>query len=181
MSLKNKIRNFQIFGLSNYLPKKTHKIMLIIILIGISFVAGKIIIDDTPTTTGLAVDDATEELNTKELLPVENTKSIEDTTDKPDYEVYDYYEYGGECSYNIKKAEDDVNDIISYIDNNEQKYKDLEKEYNDLILEYTKKLEILKENYEPRIQSAKEETEINQKDLNTAQERLQELQKSCAF
>lgn len=200
MGIKNKIKNLQIFGVGNYLPRKTHKVLLIIVLIGISLILGKVLIGNNSATTGKAISDieiegSNNQPNTNEDISngikddSQNTGSKQDSSnkeentqnDKANYEVYEYYEYGGQCSYDIKKAEDNVNDVLSYLDDSKNKYTNLEKEYNDKIQEYTQKLEALKDEYEPKIQNAKEESDTDQKDLKAAQERLQSLQKYCAF
>jgi len=188
------------FGISNYLPRKTHKVLLIMVLIGISFVVGKVIIGNDSSITGTVISDigikeSNKQPNTNEDTS-DNTKDSSKSTEipqdvmdkqedpgdnRPNYEIYEYYEYGGQCSYDIKKAEDNVNDILSYLNDNENKYTNLEKEYNDKIEEYNQKLKALKDEYEPKIQYAKEESEIDQEDLKAAQKKLESLQESCAF
>jgi len=182
MGFRNKIRNIQMFGLSGYIPRKSQKVVLVLVLIAISFVAGKVIMSDNSNEiTGMVVENTITE-ESKDLQPSTTEDLSQDTTqDELDYEIYDYYEYGTECSYDIKQAEDDVADIKSYLGENEEKYKKLEEEYNLKIKEYEDKLQTLKDDYEIPIQLSKDDADEDEKDLSEAQNKLKDLQETCAY
>lgn len=181
MSIRNKIRNAKIFGYGSIMPKKSHQLVIGVILVALFFSLGTIFGgDDSTQLTGRVVEDTAQEdlANNPSLSNEDSTNQEEETNEElieeEPYEVYEYYEYGGECSFNIKQAEDDVNDILSFLNENEDKYKTLKDEYEE-------KLENLKNEYEPKIQEAKEDSDGDQESLHEAQEKLQELQEVCSF
>lgn len=177
MSIKNKIKNVKMFGFRSVMPKRSHQLVIGLVLVAVFFSLGQIFAhDESPSITGRVVEDFGQEVVDE---PTFNSEEIEETSQEElekgeEYEVYEYYEYGGECSYDIKQAEDDINDVLSFLGDNE-------KTYNDVKDEYESKLESLKNEYEPRIERAREEYEIDQETLIEAQDRLQELQEICSY
>ena len=176
MSLKNKIKNIKIFGIKSYLPHWKYQL-----IIGIVFVAVFFFLSHTFTTedniqlTGLAIQDTKEPNN--QILLTEETEKPEQITEKEqnkDYEVYEYFEYKGECAFDIKNIKDDIGDIANYKDKNKEK---LEKAKD----EYENKLNALKDEYEIRIDDLEENCDQDQISLQEAQQKLKDLQEQCAF
>ncbi len=180
MSLKNKFRNLQIFGFFQGKPKAYKKLIIGIILITAFIFAGKSFIDNSNSEqiTGEVVIDTTKDtqLTNQPSLPEEESAEIPETTvgENETEEPLKYYEYGGQCSYDIEKTEDDVSDILNYMQQDQEKYKSLKEEYD-------RKLQELKEHYEYNIEGARQQTELNQKTLQEKQEKLKELHEVCAF
>ena len=172
MGFKNKIRNVRMFGMKSYMPNWRYQLLIGIALVAIFFFLGQQFTGTKENSlTGMAIEqDLSEPDNT---LATEDQNQEEETQEE-DYDTYEYYEYKGECTFNIKNAEDDINDISSYLDNNKdelQKAKD----------EYQNKLDTLKEEYEPRIEDLEEKCDNNQASLQEVQEQLRQLQEECAF
>ena len=121
-------------------------------------------------------DDASDNSALSNQNPTQIVEELEQEMleNEDNYEVYEYYEYGGECSYKIKKAEDDVNDILKYSGVDEDRYNSLKQEYNE-------KLDALKDNYEYQIEDAKQDYDRGFNELQKAQDELQELQEICAY
>ncbi len=180
MSIRNKIRNAKIFGYGSIMPKKSHQLVIGIVLVALFFFLGTMFGGDSTKLTGRVVEDTLQDdLANNPSLSNEDANNQEEETneeliEEEPYEVYEYYEYGGECSFKIKQAEDDVNDILSYLGENEDEYQTLKDEYEE-------KLENLKNEYEPKIEEARESSDEDQEDLYAAQEKLQELQEVCSF
>lgn len=165
------------FGFSSIMPKKSHQMIVGVILVAVFFSLGIFFNGEDSTITGRIVEDTLqEELSNNPALSNENDQNQEEITQESeeDYKVYEYYEYGGECSFDIKQAEDDVNDIISYLSKNDD-------EYQNIKTEYDQKLESLKNEYEPKLKYAREDYDQDQENLHEAQSRLSELQEVCSF
>ena len=176
MVLKNKLRNIQMFGYSGFGSKRSHQLLVGITLVAIFFFLGKSSYNEDIKLTGLVVEESINEIE-ETLADQEDDNTVEETlADQEDetYETYEYYEYGGECSYKIKQAEDDVNDIKSYSGVEKEEYDKLKDEYNE-------KLKELDSQYKSKIDLAKEKYDNSQKDLTEARNELQELQEVCAF
>lgn len=181
MGIQNKIRNIKMFGFGSIMPKKSHQFVIGIVLVAIFFSLGFFFNgEDSPKITGRVVEDTIQDnVANNPSLTNENTQDQEESTEaeeeeEEEYEVYEYYEYGGECSFNIKQAEDDVNDILSYLEENDNEYQKIKEEYDN-------KLESLKNEYEPKLEYAREDTDQDQENLHEAQSRLRELQEVCSF
>jgi hypothetical protein len=168
------------FGYGSLMPKKSHQLVIGIILVALFFSLGTLFSgEDSTKITGRVVEDTFQDdlANNPSLSNKDSQDQIEDTNEEiieEEYEVYEYYEYGGECSFKIKQAEDDVNDILSYLGENDDTYNILKNEYEE-------KLESLKNEYEPKIEEAKLASDSDQGNLYEAQEKLQELQEVCSF
>ena len=169
------------FGYGSLMPKKSHQLVIGVILVALFFSLGTLFGGgDSTKITGQVVDNSFQDdiTNNPSLSNEDSQDQVEDTNEEQieeeSYEVYEYYEYGGECSFKIKQAEDDVNDILSYLNENEDEYQTLKDEYGE-------KLESLKNEYEPIIEEAKIASDGDQGDLYRAQEKLQELQEVCSF
>ena len=158
------------------MPKKSHQFVIGIILVAVFFSLGFFFNgENSPTITGRVIEDTIQDNTANNpSLSNEDTQNQEESTEEDPYEVYEYYEYGGECSFKIKQAEDDVNDILSYLGENDDTYNILKNEYEE-------KLESLKNEYEPKIEEAKLASDSDQGNLYEAQEKLQELQEVCSF
>jgi len=178
MSLKNKIRNIRMFGIKECLPSMRYRIILGIIIVGIFFFLGNSFSEDSPNQlSGQVIKNTITEdsqLTNDQEEESQEEESQEEQIEEEDYEVYEYYEYGGECSYKIGQAEDDVNDILGYSEEDQTRY-------NTLKDEYQRKTEELKNIYEHQIDNAKDDYDKSQTELRTAQGTLQELQEVCAF
>ncbi len=178
MSLKNKIRNIRMFGIKQYLPSMKYRIVLGIIIVAILFLLGNTFSDESPNhlsgqiVQNNIVEDSQSTNDQEEQINEETTE--EQVPNEEDYEVYEYYEYGGECSYKIGQAEDDVNDILGYSEEDNTRYSTLKDEYQ-------RKIEELKNIYEHQIENAKEDYDKSQGELIYAQSNLKELQEVCAF
>ena len=173
MSLKNKIRNIRMFGIKECLPSMRYRIILGIFIVGIFFFLGNSFSEDSPNQlSGQVIKNTITE--DSQLTNDQEEESQEEQIEEEDYEVYEYYEYGGECSYKIGQAEDDVNDILGYSEEDQTRY-------NTLKDEYQRKTEELKNIYEHQIDNAKDDYDKSQTELRTAQGTLQELQEVCAF
>jgi len=158
------------------MPHWRYQLLIGIALVAIFFFLGhQFTGTEENTLTGMAIE--------KDLAEPENTLATEDQNQEEqteqeiqedDYDTYEYYEYKGECTFNIKNAEDDINDISSYIDNNQDELQKAKDEYQD-------KLNALKEEYDPRIEDLQEKYDNDQASLQEAQETLRQLQEECAF
>ena len=180
MSLKNKFRNLQIFGFFQGKFKAYKKLLLGIVIITVFIFAGRSFLESKSpeSITGEVIIGTTEDTQLTNQPPDSNEESNEESAESNEEneteELPKYYEYGGQCSYNIEKAEDDVSDILNYMQQDEEKYKSLKDEYN-------RKLQELKEQYEYNIEGARQQTDFNQEALQEAQEKLSELHEICAF
>lgn len=171
------------FGYGSLMPKKSHQLVIGVILVALFFSLGSLFSnEDTTKITGRVIEDTIQDdlandpslsnENSQDQEEVTNQELIEETEEP--YEVYEYYEYGGECSFKIKQAEDDVNDILSYLNENKDEYQSLKEEYD-------RKLEELKNEYLPQIEEAQGKSNLDSEDLHEAQKELQELQEVCSF
>ena len=158
------------------MPKKSHQFVIGIILVAVFFSLGFFFNgENAPTITGRVIEDTIQDNTANNpSLSNEDTQNQEESTEEDPYEVYEYYEYGGECSFDIKQAEDDVNDILSYLGENDDEYQKIKEEYDN-------KLESLKNEYEPKLEYAREDTDQDQENLHEAQSKLRELQEVCSF
>jgi len=113
------------------MPKKSHQFVIGIILVAVFFSLGFFFNgENSPTITGRVIEDTIQDNTANNpSLSNEDTQNQEESTEEDPYEVYEYYEYGGECSFDIKQAEDDVNDILSYLGENDDEYQKIKEEY----------------------------------------------------
>jgi membrane-associated HD superfamily phosphohydrolase len=172
------------FGFGPQNSKSYLKLLMGIVLIVLLFFVGKSYLENdnlNQLTTGQVISGAsidqpqlTDQQNTQPSTTTEEEQTPNETTDEEDYDTYEYYEYGGECSYDIEKAEDDVNDVLSYSKENEDKSKALKDEYD-------RKLQELQEQYTTQIDVTQEQTTLDQQALQEAQNKLKELQEVCSF
>jgi peptidoglycan hydrolase CwlO-like protein len=126
---------------------------------------------ETPKTSGITQD--TTQSGVQQSITEDRAQEQQETAE-PEVETYEWHEYKGQCSKDIKRATDDVNDVTSYRDEYQQKRDALQAEYD-------KKLQELQETYDPQFQDTEEEVEEANKRLKGVNEELAALQKQCAF
>lgn len=171
------------FGFGPQNTKSYLKLLVGIVLIALLIFVGKSYVDSDNSnqlTTGQVISDTIvdqpqlTDQQTNQPTPTTEEEQTQNETTNEDYDAHAYYEYGGECSYNIKKTEDDITDINAYSQENEDKYKALKEEYN-------RKLQELQDQYETQINYSQEQTTLDQQALQEAQDKLKKLQEVCAF
>jgi len=170
------------FGFGSGKSKHTLKLVIGVVLVILFIGIGKFFISngDSKLTGQVITAETSQDIqgnqNQDPSLANEKYDPINIIEEEPEENPleYEYYDYGGQCAYDIKKAEDDVDDILAYIDANGEKYKTLKDEYN-------RKLEELAEQYERQIEIAGEKVEQDRLDLEKAQEELQQVQEVCSF
>ncbi len=183
MGIQNKIKNIRLFGIKSCLPSVKYRIMFGLVLVATFFFLGNYMFNEgTNQITGSIVEssqltDSSDNSALSNQNPAEIVEEIEkeiSENEEEGYDVYEYYEYGGECSLKIKGAEDDVGDTLRYSGFDEDRYNTLKDEYNQ-------KLDELKEQYEYQIDDAKKDYDKSQSEVWEAQDKLQELQEICAY
>ena len=133
------IRNIQIFGLKTV--KAKYKMvffatLLLIVVIAVFSVTKSKSENQAFVATGQVVQSVPE--LTQEQSQTETTEipseSSEETTQKTQEQQREFFEYPGECAVDIRRAEDDINDIKSYIEQDKASLDQIIKEKDDKII-----------------------------------------------
>ncbi len=165
MVFGRRIRNIQIFGMGNSIPRLRYLLILIVLAVS-AFIVFKFAAQDSALeVTGMAV--STEE---EPQLPQESKEA----ESQPEEDQYGWWEYKEQCSFDIRNAEDDVNDIKSYMNNYQSEHDKLESEYNQKIKE-------LDDQYKGQLQALQENIKEAQSSLDKAQAKLDEFRSQCAY
>ena len=180
------IRNLQVFGWRAYRPEKRH--MLIAFLVVCAVVIGSLWIlspgkqNASAVTTGAAIAPSLEESqeqiqsteeSTNEELPPPEVPLEEQTVPEEEKE---FYEYGGSCASDVKDAQDDVNDVTTYLSQYQQEQTTLHTEYDAVKTEYETKLAELKAFYESKIKEYENNIMNKDADVTEAEQELQYAQ-----
>ena len=172
-------RNLEIFGHQG-ISKRT-LIIGAILLLGVLASAWPILTgrDGSATITTQAVLPTPTEESTATADTSEET--AQDTIPAQEDEERAFYEYGGQCASDVKRAEDDVTDVTNYLTGYQTEHDTLHSHYQTLKQEYEAKLEELELTYQPDLQRFQEKIAQSQQDLQRTQEQLATIKTSCNF
>jgi hypothetical protein len=110
-------------------------------------------------------------------VPSSPQSLVQETTapsDQPEGQEKEFYEYGGQCASDVKSAEDDVNDVKTYLEQNQQDYDALKEEYD-------KKLEEFNIQYGVPLQNAEKNLNEAKQDLEYVENKLNNVQQACEY
>lgn len=83
-----------------------------------------------------------------------------------------FYQYGGKCAVDVKKALDDVNDVNNYLSEYQDQHNTLQEEYNTLITD-------LDEEYLPELKRLQQEIGEAEEDLTYVESKLEDVREIC--
>lgn len=132
------IRNIQIFGLKAVKPE--YKIMGVIAILFVLFIAIFFLTKPKSDSTYLAptaqvVQENIPGLTSEQEIiqePITESTEIPETNETQEAEK-EFFEYPGECAVDVRRAEDDVNDINEYLVQDQSSLDQIIKERDDKI------------------------------------------------
>lgn len=202
------LRNWQVFGYKGLRPKNRVLIVLLLVVVftsaGFFLLKGfssnfKILGDPSGsaeeglTVTGAVVGDVPTFTQDETPLATLKEGAILQQEPAPEPDQPEYFQYDEQCAADVKKAEDDVVDINTYLPEQENalnsaksgydskklelenKIAELEKQLSDIRSE----LDSLRTTKEPEISLIQQRVDTAKNELAAAQQKLDELKNSC--
>ena len=187
-------RNLQIFGFQPLMRGKPFLLSIagVIVLVALAgfFVFGKGTYRDS-ITSGAIITLPVEEgaagaavIGTDTSVDVLPEETPEDLTSPPEESTEEdraFYEYGGQCASDIKKAEDDVLDVTTYLASYQQEYDTMNQDYASQKQRLEEELAALETRYQPDLERLQTKIGQSQTDLQRVQEALDAFKQACNF
>jgi len=180
------IRNIQIFGLKELKLGKRVTISLVVLIfivalfIGIKKYAPS---ESTSFITGTTTIDTTKEAQQSQQQSEQQTQqeSVNQTENQTQVSAEGklFIEYGPTCGVEIKRAEDDLSDVNSYLFQHQSEHDALQSEYDNFKSEYEEKLKELELQYLPKLNLIKSKIEQDNKNLGTVTKKLEDIKGQC--
>ncbi len=204
------LRNWQVFGFRGLKPKNRLYIALAVVIV--LAVVGLFVLKGFSSTseivggasgivpneiglpvTGAVVDGVPTFTQGQTPAIVDEPAIVEQQEPAPEPEVTEYFQYDERCAADVKKADDDVNDINTYLPEQESALNTVKSEYDSKKLELENKiadfekqlsdikseLDTLKTAKEPEISLLQERVDTAKNNLAAAQQKLDELKNNC--
>jgi|GEM_PF-4237131 len=169
-------RNIQIFGFNEFKPSRKQVLLIILgilVVIGLSWYA----LIERPGSASITSSAVSPLPTEQQPVPSSPQSLVQETTapsDQPEGQEKEFYEYGGQCASDVKSAEDDVNDVKTYLEQNQQDYDALKEEYD-------KKLEEFNIQYGVPLQNAEKNLNEAKQDLEYVENKLNNVQQACEY
>lgn len=116
-----------------------------------------------------------------DVLPENTPEDLTSPPEEPTEEDRAFYEYGGQCASDIKKAEDDVLDVTTYLASYQQEYDTLNQDYASEKQRLEEELASLETRYQPDLERLQTKISQSQTDLQRVQEALSASKQTCNF
>lgn len=179
-------RNREIFGPS----KKSKKVILgIVVLILIVLAAWFYLQTESPTAAAItkqpnrvtgalteqtAQQDQAQQQNTQQQITQEQTeKQNTQQAEAQTQQDKKYFEYQGQCAFDMKQRQDDVTETTKNVNTDQQ-------ELDKLTAEYEKLKKELDEKYASPLATLKVKVERGTEEMKVVQQRYEDVKRSCA-
>lgn len=172
------LRNLAIFGVT----RKT-KVIIVSVLVLAAVVALSLtgVIKTKPEITSQITKDVIQETqqqaSTNETPP--NTTTESQQIPPPESKEKLFTEYPGQCAVEIKRAEDDVADVESYISEDQKKYDSLKAEFDEKIKKLQDEIDRITFEYKTPLKLSQDEIDKAKEELEYTKKRLEELRGVC--
>jgi len=202
------LRNWQVFGFRGLRPK--NRALVVLLLVVVFTGAGFLLLkgfsstfkalgdpsgsaEEGLTVTGAVVEDVPTFTQDETPLAIAEEGAILQQEPAPEPDQPEYFRYDEQCAADVKKAEDDVADINTYLPEQENTLNTAKSEYDSKKLELESKiaelekqlsdirseLDSLKTTKESEISLIQQRVDTAKNELAAAQQKLDESKNSC--
>jgi hypothetical protein len=164
-------RNVQIFGVKGFRPERKHVTISVALVFLVLIIFGVKVFLSDDETYGIPTGATTIAVN-QETQAQENEPAVEEEIVAEAEGEKHPLEYGPQCAFDIINAQDDVEDVKSYLGEKETRKSELQSGYDQ-------KKQELDESYVPEIERLERKIEEDKADLARAEELLNTLRSQC--
>jgi hypothetical protein len=177
-------RNREIFGRDGFRLSYKQYSFLGVLVVAVVFSVWLFLGDDSSgsaTITSTAVAplpvEEVEDFGDVGVETVGDALVVPDVEEEPEEKAF--YEYGGQCAADVKRAEDDVLDVQAYLSGYRGEYDSLQSDYDSLKADYEAQLAALEITYGPDLERLQEKIGKAEDDLGRVESALAQVRVVC--